>query len=209
MIRKIAVFITCISIIQFSFAQGTSYPKGGYRDFSELKNKNPSIPYTFNIEKRKISEIKLNGGADYRITSSDKTIFKKFIKKNIFAISTGDTLYINCYLQFAQKRYAKVISEGKYLIYYAPINNGKAARISSQRGSSGAIGGAIEGAEIAVMRNLYALDTSSFGIARPLNSARLLNILEQYPYLLQRYQSELNKNDEDIMLRYIIMVNQE
>jgi len=28
MIRKVAVFITCISIIQFSFAQGTSYPKG-------------------------------------------------------------------------------------------------------------------------------------------------------------------------------------
>jgi len=109
MIRKIAVFITCISIIQFSFAQGTSYPKGGYRDFSELKNKNPSIPYTFNIEKRKISEIKLNEGADYRITSSDKTIFKKFIKKNIFAISTGDTLYINCYLQFAQKWYAKIL----------------------------------------------------------------------------------------------------
>lgn len=205
MIKAIITLIIYLPFIHFSFAQGTSYPKGAYKTIIELKNKQPSILFDFKISKRTMSDILMYGGADYRVSCIDNLIKKNVIKKQIFAISTGDTLYINCYLQRASKGYAKVISEGVCLAFYAPINSGDANKSSGN--SSGAIGGAISGAEIAGMRDLYVLNASQ-GIARPLNRVLLKKILEPHPYLLQQYQNEDDPNDEETMLKYLFIVNE-
>lgn len=207
MIKGFLLFITSVFVIQISCSQGTNYPKGAYKTSIEFKNKEPSILFEFNIEKKTNSEIVMYGGADYKVTSINDLVKKKTIKKEIFAISTGDTLYLNCYLQQAQKGYAKVISEGEYIVFIGPVNNGDVAAMSSQGSSSGAIGGAIAGAEIAGMRDLYVLDALQ-SMARPLNRVLLRKILKPYPDLLQLYENEDDMNSHEVMLKYLIFVNE-
>lgn len=207
MIKGFLLFITSVFVIQISCSQGTNYPKGAYKTSIEFKNKEPSILFEFNIEKKTNSEIVMYGGADYKVTSINDLVKKKTIKKEIFAISTGDTLYLNCYLQQAQKGYAKVISEGEYIVFIGPVNNGDVAAMSSQGSSSGAIGGAIAGSEIAGMRDLYVLDALQ-SMARPLNRVLLRKILKPYPDLLQLYENEDDMNSHEVMLKYLVFVNE-
>ncbi len=88
-----------------------------------------------------------------------------------------------------------------YLVFYGPINNGEVAIKSSQGYNMGAIGGAIKGAEIASLRELYVLDLkNSYGIANPLNSVRIRKILEMSPFLLNQYENEPDKENKEIML---------
>lgn len=207
MIKGILLVISSVFVIQISYSQGTIYPKGAYKTSLEFKNKKPTILFEFNIEKKTKSDIIMYGGADYWITSIDDLVKKKSIKKEIFAISTGDTLYINCYLQRAQRGYAKVISEGDYIVFMGPVNNGDVSAMSTQGSSSGAVGGALTGAEIAGMRDLYVLDASQ-STARPLNRVLLRKILKPYPDLLQHYENEDDMNDHEVMLKYLIFVNE-
>jgi hypothetical protein len=78
-------------------------------------NKQPSIPFAFTIKLRTKGAKVMGGGAEYRIYCNDGSVLEIDIQKHIYAISTGDTLYLNCFIQKAQKWYAKVITEGKYL----------------------------------------------------------------------------------------------
>jgi len=198
--------ITFLIVLKVIIAQSCSYPKGGYANYSELLDKTPSISFDFSIKKRTTSNITMSGGADYKITSQG--VSKNVIKKEIFAISTGDTLFLNCYQHYLQTWYAKVISEGEFLVFFGPVSNGKAARLSSERNSMGAVNGAIVGGTVAALRDLYILDTS-FRLAKPMNRGRLRNLLEDYPELLRQYNMEPDKNDKDVMLDYLIQINEQ
>ena len=205
---KFLLFVI-ILLVQNVSGQGTEFPKGAYMNFTELKNREPSIPFEFIITKRTESDIMRNGGSDYRVTSDSKSIKWKTIKKKIYAISTGDTLYINCYLQQAQAWYSNVISEGRFLVFFGPLNNGDAAVKMWELATFGIIGGAASVGRIALMRTLYVLDLSLFwDIAKPLNAVRLRKILEAYPYLQQQYESERNKESYETMLKYLALINQ-
>jgi hypothetical protein len=107
--------ILFIGFLFSAFAQGTTYPKGGYKTYDEFKKKEPSLNYVFKIERRTKGDIKMNGGNDYKITSD--SIDKRIIRREIYAISNGDTLFINCGLQKAQSWYANILVEGKYLAF--------------------------------------------------------------------------------------------
>jgi hypothetical protein len=65
-------FITVIS-----FGQATDYPKGVYMSFAEILSKSPSVSVELEIERRTKGDIKMNGGNDYKLFKSDKSIKKK------------------------------------------------------------------------------------------------------------------------------------
>lgn len=117
----------------------------------ELQSKTPSVQYELDILERTTGEIRMNGGNDYKPVSPDKSVKKKVIKKQIYAISDGDNLYINCLPQKCQMWYARVELEGSDLIFYAGVSNGEAA-------AAAMMGGAIGGAIIATKRYKYALN---------------------------------------------------
>lgn len=76
--------------------------------WKEIKLKKPSENFNLKIIKRKSSEIKMNGGNDYKPVSTDKSMKRKTLKKLIWAISDGENLYLNCFLFERQNWYALV-----------------------------------------------------------------------------------------------------
>ena len=205
MMKKTLIIICCLFLFHTSYTQ-TNFPRGAYKNYFELITKQPSIPYAFKIKKRSIGGIKMNGGADYKVTCTDGSVMLFEIESQIYAISTGDTLYLNCFFQKVQDRYAKVISEGKYLAFNGPLNNIDIANYRYQRGSSKKKSNENSDINPKTIRKLYIL--SEYAIAIPLNRVRLRKMLEPYPDLLKQYLSEPDMDDQETMLHYFLIINE-
>ena len=162
--RLLVVFFSIISFLTNPIiGQEKTFPKGSYMSFEEIINKAPSKQYDLKIVKRSKGEIKMNGGNDYKLISPDKELPRKVMKKQIWAHSTGDSLFINCFHYKVQPWYAHVISEGKYIIFKGGLSQylDKQKEQIKMSQSFGAIGGAIRGAKLATLRFLYVLDKKS------------------------------------------------
>lgn len=181
-------------------------------NFEELIRKSPDTTIHLVIEKRTRTDIAMNGGNDYKLVSIDKTIRRKGLKKEIFAYSTGDSLYINCSKYKLQNWYAKVISDGRYLVFTAgiPMDPAKQSKklkediyFSTQ---FGAVAGAFAGAELALMRFLYIIDTKTNEV-KMVDPAVMNDVLQYYPDLYLKYNTESKKDDRDTQIEFLRLVN--
>lgn len=190
----------CIFLIVFGklFAQ-TSYPQGCYMSLDELISKSPSEHYDLSIEERSSSDIQFNGGNDFKLISEDNSISKRVLKREIWAISDGNTFYINGLLHDSQKWYSKVEDEGKYLIF-------KGAVPSSEAMAAGLLGGAIGGAMISEKRYIYVMDSKT-GETSLVKKKNIHEVLSDYPDILSEYDTEEDKESPDILLKYVKVLN--
>ncbi len=201
-----------IFIGYFTFGKANSqtfdYPKGTYMSFEEIIKKSPSSSLNLTLIKRTKGDIKMNGGNDYKLTSTDSSTPKKKIKKEIFAFSKGDTLYLNCYHYRVQKWYAAVVSDRKYLVFKGGISqNQDEYQNQMQMGSAfGAIGGAISGAKLATMRFAYIID-KKFNTIRTVDSEVLSKLLSKDEKLASQYDNEVNKEDTSVIIEYLKLIN--
>lgn len=206
---NLIIFLLLVTF-SFSFGQQHNYPKGAYLSFDEIINKSPSEQYDLEIIARTNGDIKMVGGNDYKIESADKTIKKKVLKKDIWAYSNGDTLYINCFHYKVQPWYAKVISDGDFLVIRAGLSqNSEEQKEQMAMGYSfGAIGGAFAGAKMAMLRFLYVIDKSTneiFSVTSELLSKQLLADDDK---LLQQFEEEADKESEQVLLKYVKLLNE-
>lgn len=192
-----------------SNSQTNHFPKGAYMSFDEIINKNPSEQLDLQIVKRTIGEIKMNGGNDYKFVSSDKSIPKKTIKKKIWAYSIGDTLYINCFKFALQTWYAPLISDGKYLVLKGGIsNNSDEQKKQLNIGYYfGAVGGAFQGAKLATLRFLYIIDKKTKQ-AITVTTEKMQEFLKEKNDLLTQFNNESKKDDEQIFIKYLNLLNE-
>lgn len=184
------------------------YPKGVYMSYDEIINKSPSQNYDLTIEKRTIGDIRMNGGNDYKLISNDESLNKKYLKTMIYAFSDGENLYINCYQYKVQNWYADLISDGKYLVFKGGLSQNvdeqkKQIRIGT---AFGAIGGGIQGAKLATLRFVYAIDKSNNNIIY-ITPEKLENLLWNYTELYDNFQKENDKNEET-MIKYLKLLNE-
>ncbi|SFQ39101.1 DUF6563 family protein [Parafilimonas terrae] len=209
MMKKLVALSWPFLISTVSYTQANHFPKGAYMSFEEISNKNPSKQLELEIIKRTDFDIKMNGGNDYKFESNNGSVSKKTIKKEIWAYSTGDTLYINCLKFSIQTWYAPIISDGKYLIVKAGLSN-YAAEQKKQLKTTGngwnATGGAINGARLATLRFLYAIDKNTQK-AITVTSGAMQDILKDRNDLLVQFNAETKKNDEFICLKYLKLLN--
>jgi hypothetical protein len=200
----IALISTFLILSTCSFAQVTSYPKGGYKTFEEFQKKQPSIPFVFQITRRTNGDIKFNGGVDYKVTSD--SIDKSTIKKDIYAISSGDTLYMNCFAHKVQFWYAKVVVEGKYIAFEGGIPMDKNSDVVAAGVAFGPLGGGIAGAHAAMLRYLFVME-ATVGKIRQLDRKYLTSLLEPYPHLKNQYLNEQKVEDKETLLKYLKLIN--
>lgn len=201
---RLKMKLTLISIVMLCcwanlLSAQTTYPKGVYMSISELKEKKPSANYKLTIIERTKGDIKMNGGNDYKVESIEGTLKKKFIKRDIIAISDSINLYINGIHFDFQYWYAKVERESNdYLIFKGGVSNAEAV-------SAGIAGGAIGGAVIATKRNVYVID-KSFTRKELISQKRLEEILFDYPELLEKYKREDRRGRDEVILKYLVKV---
>lgn len=184
------------------------YPKGVYMSYDEIINKSPSQNYNLTIEKRTIGDIKMNGGNDYKLISNDESLNKKYLKTMIYAYSDGENLYLNCYQYKVQNWYADLISDGKYLVFKGGLSQNvdeqkKQIKIGT---AFGAIGGGIQGAKLATLRFVYAIDKSNNNLIY-ITPEKLENLLWNYTELYDNFQKENDKNEETI-IKYLKLLNE-
>ncbi|HNR18539.1 MAG TPA: hypothetical protein PKN75_00655 [Bacteroidia bacterium] len=208
--------ISSITISNFLFGQQSEFPKGGYATFEELREQKPSVDFDFIVRKRDTLEIRNNRGNDYELLSTSGSISKAFIKKRIFAVSTGDSLFINCNRNDLQKGYAYAFLEGKYVVFNSAIPKEEIKQMANNNGLVfGIIGGVLLAFIVtetklhnhAMLRFPFVLDMSN-GAVFYLERYRLLDFLNQKPKLKEKYLAETNKDSPDVILDYIKQLNE-
>jgi len=205
--KKIAILTILFLIVQILLAQEIDIPRGGYMSYSELKSKKPSIPFDFEIERRSKEKIHYYHGKVYEVKCKQKTFSKKKIKKDIYAISTGSHLYLNCKKLYGKAYYAKAETTDKYISFIGPIGKGDADRIRHMdEVTNWTPDSTLSGTYISDMIRLYILDTITGSVLRA-NRAVLSNILDPYPKLRYYYQHEEHKDSQEVMIRYLLLVN--
>lgn len=205
--RKI-ILILAVLLISFSVTSQEFYPKGSYLSFEELKAKTPSENFDLTIERRTKSDIKMNGGNDYKLISADKSIKRKVLKREIVAYSTGDSLFINGLPYKLQTWYSKIISDGKYFVFTAGIPMDKTMHTKEMKlgMAFGAIGGGIAGASLAMKRFLYILEKETNKVIM-IDTEVMTELLTEYPELLDKYNLEGEKIEIPTQIEYLKILN--
>lgn len=207
--------LTLSIILIFSsiiFGQSSSYPKGVYMSFDEILDKNPSQNIDLTLIKRTKGDIKMSGGNDYKLIKEDKSIKKKIIKKEYYAYSNGDTLYVNCLKYLVQPWYTPVLSDGKFLVIKAGLSMNikiqkEQLNNNPQMGYMfGAVGGAIQGAQMALLRFVYAIDKSTNQIVT-ITPEFIENQLKENLKILELYKSEKEPSKQETLIRYLEIIN--
>lgn len=100
------------------------YPQGLYMSFGEIVNKAPSMPAdSVEIVKRTEADVILLGGNDYKLVFQSKEL-KKTLKKDVWAYSNGDSLYVNGTKFNVNYGYVRVIKDGpRHLLFDAAAQN--------------------------------------------------------------------------------------
>ena len=211
LVSAIVVFALSITL---AFGQKTEFPKGVYLSFEEIKQKSPSVFEELEVERRTKGDIKMNGGNDYKLFTSDKSISKKTIKKQYYAYSDGDSLYINCIHYQIQPWYAPVLSDGKFLVIRGGLSIDRKIQKEQLDNQAqfgymfGAVGGALQGAKLAMLRFIYVIDKETNKITT-VSSAYLRELLSDTPELLEQYENEQEPSDQDLFVKYLKLLNEE
>jgi hypothetical protein len=197
-------------LIFYAQAQQNKYPRGVYMSFEEIVSRTPSKQMDLQVIKKTRGDIKMSGGNDYKLAAEDKSIKKSVLRKEILAYSTGDTLYLNCLPYKVQPWYASVISDGDYLVIKAGISTNQKEYKEQMATAAmfGAIGGAFAGAQMALLRFVYAIDKKSNQMIR-ITERSLSGILMEKPKLLNLYNTEANKGNEEVLIKYLRLFDEE
>ena len=185
---------------------------GGYKSLEDFKNNTPNFTEPFIIEKRTRADIISWGGNDYKVKSSLKTTTKNIIKTQIWGIYQNDTLYLNGIPLTGLKEYVKVEILGEYCFLKPafPIQPKIQAELElndPQYGYMfGAIGGAIQGGQMAVKRIplIYRMTDGRTGL---LTKKNILNLLKNHDELRGEFLSEESQEEEEILLKYLKLLN--
>lgn len=206
-----AIKLSLISgfILLFSqqlICQKTSYPSGGYATIEDFIQKKINLPDSFTVRKRSVKNLENNGGNDYAPESEVENISKK-IKKELFAVSHNDTLYINSGKLGLQVWYSRVIVEGRYIVF-------KAAAPSKEFNKQVILAGLLYGTmgtiqaydHSATARFTYVLNTSTKEI-NMFDKKYLEAILEEYPEIKRQFLEDSERKTLEMLLSYLKLVN--
>jgi hypothetical protein len=208
--KKTTIVFVCVLFAFHLVAQKSI--DGGYKSYEEFKNHQPAYVDSFLIKKRTTADIKMWGGNDYKIESTNEKVTKKMIKKELWGVCKHDTLYLNAVPFCGLNWYARAEVMGKYWLVRPafPINSKyqKLYGLNTPQYAYmfGAIGGAIQGMKIAVQR-IPVIYSPESGDKMLLSATNLEKLMDKTPNLLVEFNAETRKQDEVILLKYLKKLN--
>lgn len=196
-------------------AQMEHFPDGVYLSREQLRAHTPALQADLQIEMRTNSDIKFNGGNDYRLLSPDGSLKKKFLKKKVYAYVKNDMLLVNGLPLRVQPWFVLALNRsGDFVAFQGGISDDEATlKAMSFMLVGGAVGGAIGGgiawASIAMERFPYMLNLRT-GSVQPLSPDYLKVCFDEADLidLLLEYQEEEEPEQMDTMVRYVQRLNE-
>jgi len=209
MIRKnYLILLACACLWQVGMAQFV-YRSGVYRTQEEWMKNTPAPLTNFTIIKRPAPVLKRDGGNDFKVTPASTEYSKHTAKRNLWAISRNDSLFVNGWKLHLGNWYIHALTQGKYVCLYASLP--ASIRLQSelthdgQYYPSGGFNFFMKGRNYADARFYYVYDveTDQLEILTP---ARVHVILDDYPDLEAAFLREETKTIP-VMIRYIATLN--
>lgn len=210
--KSIFTVVVIVFILTNSGYGQDNYSKGIYYSLEEIQTNSPKSNGSLQVEKRTEGDIKMTGGNDYKLSSPDKSISKKTIKKEIYAYSTGDTLFLNCIHYLIQHWYAPVLRDGEFYVIRGGLSMDGPTQKEQLNNQAqfgymfGAVGGAIQGAKLAMLRFIYVIDKTTNEI-NAVSIDYLKEMLSNKPELLEEYESEQDQTNQDTIVKYLTLIN--
>lgn len=199
----ISLLFLCLSLM--SLYPTSSFPKGLYMTLDEIKKRTPSLQCKVIVEEQSQDAKVWMETNDYRLLPEGKCVSQHKLKRKVWAYSDGEHLYVNCRTIKLQLWYAKVLTTGRFLVFYEN-------RVSQNIKDAAVLGGLI-GAHIAINstqkpidRYLQVIDLKE-SMRYFVDSACVKKALTEHPELLQNFETELDKNNHKTLLAYLQMVN--
>jgi hypothetical protein len=189
------ILFTIIIILSINSYSQNKYPKGIYMTFDEILQNKPSTNYNVALEKRTEGEIKMNGGNDYQLNALDNSTNRGQLKKEVEGYSDGENLYLNCKKLRLYSWYSKVVSDKKYFVFSGALpENYKeyGMELSELSNMFGAVGGALSGMKLAMLRFPYILDKSTHKLTL-VSSKNINEVFSNDPVFFRKIQSRFRK----------------
>ncbi|MEZ4721535.1 MAG: DUF6563 family protein [Flavobacteriales bacterium] len=199
------ILLFVVSIQPSVVISQTSYPKGVYKDLNALCTKSPDqgLWQEVTVVRRSPWLIWLFGGNNYAPFAEVK--WSEY--RTWYAISDGESLYVNCGKQKNQQfGYAKVNSEGRYLSYTGVMNwkADFALRITTFL-FTGPVGELMFAAPFSLLPVEYYFDTQT-GVNRPLDKTQIQYLLTKDLSLGESFERETKRN-RSMRAEYIDRLN--
>jgi len=169
MYKTLTIFFFALFITSAFGQYSNSLKVGLYSSLNDLLTNSPKFECLLNVKQRSEQDIKMVAGNDYKVESENDSVRSKIIKK-AFAVFNGENLYINGIYINGCKHFCLVENNGRILLLKASIPRlfkRKALGFTTEMIGSdfslygGAIGGAIQGAQNAMLRFYYCFDLLS------------------------------------------------
>lgn len=201
---KILIFF--LSAISLAHGQA-SFPKGIYMNYDELKSGKSSRAGEFVVERRSSSDIFMVGGNDYKIKSTNDSASKSDIKWSYYAISTGDSVFINGSKFEIGAWYCLLHTDSEYYYFSGgPCTNRQNPMFIQSGSSAAALGGGIVGGiaagQHALERYLYLIDRQT-GLADVITVYYLRSsFAKKNMDLFREYNTHPTRDSIDTQLKY-------
>lgn len=155
------------------------------------------------IEKRTHGQIYMVGGNDFKIYSTKKELSKS-IKKQVWAIKSNDSLYLNCYhfklgLWYA---YAEKINDNLYFTAAITMDKEQRQKMALIGTFGGPIAAGLAGGDLALKRFYYVLNLTT-GQMQYLSKAKMLDTINLYPELAEKYKQEKEPEGIETLRGYL------
>lgn len=215
----IRLFTIAFIFLSFCSAYGqipSDLKIGSYKNLNDLLNNNPQLEYKFTITQRTEFAIKMAAGNDFKVTSDSGKVSGDVINSKTFAVFDGKNLYLNGNHINGYKHYCLVENNQRLLILKAGIPSfSKSKKVGYDKSMintefsplGGALGGAISGAELAMIRLYYIVDCKKNTI-KILSRIYLLKLLSDYPDLRREFDTEYDLDNSEVLLNYIRKINE-
>jgi hypothetical protein len=207
---KSIIFLLLLLIPDFLCSQNIlKINEGGYSNIENFNKNTPDFKSQFTINKRTKGAIISFGGNDYSVDSD--SISNSILRSKIWGVFKDDTLYINGMSLVGAFGYCKVEILGEYM-YVRPMSPVK-PKFKKELGipnnpsySSGAVGGAVQGASSALSRIPVIVEKTT-GKKFILTKERILPLIKNYTELNDNFKTESDQDNIETLLKYIRLLN--
>jgi hypothetical protein len=177
-------------------AQNKPLPNGVYLTIDAFKNKQVSYPVNLSV---------LNNDEGYILKSTIDSIGKKYLQREVFVYVKNDSVFINCHKHNLRTGYSLALTSGAFIVFKSSSKDEKTKLVPMPMSPMGGGGIGIKFGHKTTGLRVLSLRT---GNVKLLTKEYLKERLKEYPILLSAFDTEVDKDGEQTLIKYINLLNE-